>query len=165
MANPNGNAALFFDLGGTLVKLNDTRELPLDAAGNIVIELLPGVAEKLRPLHNHLMFVVTNQAGITRGRLKAEKVEAALKHLDRQLGYILTGWQICPHTDADNCECRKPKGGMIAELADLYGVDLASSTMVGDHQVDRLAAEAAGVARFVEAKDFFGWDANQERQK
>ena len=65
MANPNGNAALFFDLGGTLVKLNDTREIPLDANGNIVIELLPGVAEKLRPMHNHLMFVVTNQAGIT----------------------------------------------------------------------------------------------------
>ena len=73
MANPNGNAALFFDLGGTLVKLNDTREIPLDANGNIVVELLPGVAEKLRPLHNHLMFIVTNQAGITRGRLTAKK--------------------------------------------------------------------------------------------
>src|SRR5208282_6049666 len=90
MANPNGNPALFFDLGGTLVKLNDARELPLDAGGNIVIELLPGVAEKLRPLHNHLMFVVTNQAGITRGRLKIEKVEAALEQLDHQFGDILT---------------------------------------------------------------------------
>jgi D-glycero-D-manno-heptose 1,7-bisphosphate phosphatase len=157
MANPNGNAALFFDLGGTLVKLNDTREIPLDAGGNIVIELLPGVAEKLRPMHNHLMFVVTNQAGITRGRLKAENVEAALAHLDNLLGDILTGWQICPHIDDDKCECRKPKGGMIKELADLYGVDLASSTMVGDQEIDRLAGEAAGVARFVAAKDFFGW--------
>jgi D-glycero-D-manno-heptose 1,7-bisphosphate phosphatase len=158
MSNPHGNAALFFDLGGTLVKLNETREIPLDANGNIVVELLPGVAEKLRPLHNHLMFVVTNQAGITRGRLKAEKVEAALAQLDGQLGDILTGWQVCPHTDDDNCECRKPKGGMITELADLYGVDLASSTMVGDQEVDRLAGEAAGVAKFVAAKDFFGWE-------
>jgi D-glycero-D-manno-heptose 1,7-bisphosphate phosphatase len=157
MANPNGNAALFFDLGGTLVKLNDAREIPLDANGNIVVELLPGVAEKLRPLHNHLMFVVTNQAGITRGRLTAEKVEAALKKLDHQLGDILTAWQVCPHTDADECECRKPKGGMITELADMYGVDLTASTMVGDQEVDRLAGEAAGVAKFVAAKDFFGW--------
>jgi histidinol-phosphate phosphatase family protein len=157
MANPNGNAALFFDLGGTLVKLNDQREIPLDAAGNIVIELLPNVADTLRPLHNHLMFVVTNQAGITRGRLTAEEVEAALVELDRQLGDILTGWQICPHTNDNKCECRKPKGGMITELADLYGVDLASSTMVGDQEVDKLAAEAAGVARFVEAQNFFGW--------
>jgi D-glycero-D-manno-heptose 1,7-bisphosphate phosphatase len=157
MSNPNGNAALFFDLGGTLVKLNESREIPLDANGNIVIELLPGVAEKLRPLHNHLMFVVTNQAGITRGRLKQQAVEAALEELDNQLGDILTGWQICPHTDDNNCECRKPKGGMITELAEMYGVDLASSTMVGDQEVDRLAGEAAGVAKFVHAKDFFGW--------
>jgi D-glycero-D-manno-heptose 1,7-bisphosphate phosphatase len=157
MANPNGNAALFFDLGGTLVKLDDNREIPLDAGGNIVIELLPGVAEKLKPLHNHLMFVVTNQAGIKRGRLTADEVEAALKRLDHQLGDILTAWQVCPHTDDDNCECRKPRGGMITELADLYGVDLASSTMVGDQEVDRLAAEAAGVANFITAKDFFGW--------
>jgi D-glycero-D-manno-heptose 1,7-bisphosphate phosphatase len=157
MANPNGNAALFFDLGGTLVKLNESREIPLDANGNIVIELLPGVAEKLRPLHNHLMFVVTNQAGITRGRLKHEAVESALAELDDQLGDILTGWQICPHIDDDNCECRKPKGGMITELAEMYGVDLATSTMVGDQEVDRLAGEAAGVANFVAAKDFFGW--------
>ena len=157
MANPNGNAALFFDLGGTLVKLNENREIPLDAGGKIVIELLPGVAEKLKPLHNHLMFVVTNQAGIKRGRLTAEEVDAALTRLDHLLGDILTGWQVCPHTDDDKCECRKPKGGMITELADLYGVDLTSSTMVGDQDVDRLAGQAAGVAKFVSAKDFFGW--------
>ena len=158
MANPNGNAALFFDLGGTLVKLNESREIPLDSSGNIVVELLPGVAEKLRPMHDYLMFVVTNQSGIRRGRLKADNVEAALVQLDHQLGDILTGWLVCPHTDDDHCGCRKPKGGMITELADLYGVDLASSTMIGDQEVDRLAGEAAGVAKFIPAKDFFGWE-------
>src|ERR1035437_527428 len=147
MANPNGNAALFFDLRGTLVKLNDAREIPLGANGDVVIELLPGVAEKLRPIRDHLMFVVTNQAGIRRGRLTAEKMEAALEHLDHQLGDILTAWKICPHTDDDKCECRKPKGGMITELADLYGVDLASSTMVGDQEVDRLAGGEGGGGR------------------
>jgi D-glycero-D-manno-heptose 1,7-bisphosphate phosphatase len=157
MANPNGNAALFFDLGGTLVKLNESREIPLDAHGNIVIELLPGVAEKLRPLHNHLMFVVTNQAGITRGRLKHEAVESALAELDNQLGDILTGWQICPHDDADQCACRKPKGGMLTELGATYGVDMAGSTMVGDQEIDAAAARAAGVGHFVWAHDFFGW--------
>ena len=162
MSNPHGNAALFFDLGGTLVKLNESREIPLDRDGNIVIELLPYVSEKLRPMHDYLMFVVTNQAGITRGRLKAEKVEAALAQLDHQLGDILTGWQICPHTDDDNCECRKPKGGMITELAELYGVDLDSSTMIGDQEVDRQAGEAAGVAKFVFAEDFFSWKLKEE---
>jgi histidinol-phosphate phosphatase family protein len=157
MANPNGNAALFFDLGGTLVKLNENRSLPLDAEGNVIVELLPNVAEKLRPMHNHLMFIVTNQAGIGRGWFKAEAVETALKELDSQLGDILTGWLVCPHVDADNCECRKPKGGMITDLAEMYGVDLTSSTMVGDQEVDRQAGEAAGVGKFVFAQDFFGW--------
>jgi histidinol phosphatase-like enzyme len=46
---------------------------------------------------------------------------------------------------------------MITDLADMYGVDLAVSTMVGDQEVDRLAGEAAGVANFIAAKDFFGW--------
>lgn len=157
MANPNGNAALFMDLGGTIVALNENREIPLDSNGRIVLELLPGVLEKLKPLHDHLMFVVTNQAGIKRGRLTAESVEAAMLELDHRLGDILTGWQVCPHDDADNCACRKPRGGMITDLSELYGVDLANSTMVGDQEVDRLAGEAAGVAKFVAAKDFFGW--------
>jgi D-glycero-D-manno-heptose 1,7-bisphosphate phosphatase len=157
MANPNGNAALFFDLGGTLVKLNEQRSIPLDASGNVIVELLPNVAEKLRPMHDRLMFVVTNQAGIARGWFKREAVEAALAELDHQLGGILTAWLVCPHIDDDKCECRKPKGGMITELAELYGVDLTSSTMVGDQEVDRQAGEAAGVGKFVAAKDFFGW--------
>lgn len=161
MANPNGNAALFFDLGGTLVKLNENRSLPLDSSGNVIVELLQNVAEKLRPLNNHLMFVVTNQAGIGRGWFKHEAVEAALVELDHQLGDILTAWLVCPHIDDDKCECRKPKGGMITELAESYGVDLASSTMVGDQEVDRQAGEAAGVGKFVFAQDFFGW-AGQE---
>ncbi len=157
MAEITGNAALFFDLGGTLVRLNEQREIPLDSSGKITIELLPGVAEKLRPIRDHLMFVVTNQAGITRGRLTAEKVEAAMVELDHVLGEILTAWQVCPHTDDDRCECRKPKGGMILELAEMYGVDLKTSTMIGDQEVDRLAGEAAGVGKFVSAHDFFGW--------
>ena len=157
MAEDAGNRGLFCDLVGTLVKMDDTRQLPLGPDGKIAIELLPGVAETLRPIRDHLIFVVTNQAGIARGRLRLEQVDAAIGELDRQLGEILTGWQICPHDDADACACRKPKGGMIRDLAEVYGVDLAASTGVGDQQVDELACKAAGVGHFVYARDFFGW--------
>jgi len=153
----NGNAALFLDLVGTLVKMDDTRQLPLDARGNAIIELMPGVVEKLSPIRDHLMLIVTNQASIKRGRVSAEAVEAGLAELDRQLGGILSGWIVCPHDDADRCECRKPKAGMIAELTETYGVDLAISTGVGDQLVDEQACKAAGVGKFVYAKDFFGW--------
>lgn len=157
MADTTGNKGLFLDLGGTLVRLDHDNELPVDARGKIVVELLPGVAEKLAPVRDHLLLVVTNQSKIKRGRFTMATVEVALSELDDQLGGILTAWQICPHDDADQCDCRKPRGGMITELAELYGVDLKSSTMVGDQEVDQRAARAAGVDKFVYAKDFFGW--------
>jgi len=157
MPHDAGNIALFFDLAGTLVAMDETRQLPIDAEGKITIKLMPGVREKLDPIHDHLMFVVTNQAGVKRGRLRLGQVEAAIAELDRELGDILTGWQICPHDDADGCECRKPKGGMILELAEIHGVDLKGSTMVGDQEIDEQAARAGGVGKFVYASDFFGW--------
>lgn len=157
MADDAGNVGLFCDLAGTLVAMDDTRQLPIDAAGNVRIEMLPNVRETLAPMRDRLIFVVTNQAGIKRGRLRLEKVEEAMARLDRELGGILTAWQICPHDDDDRCECRKPKGGMIKDLAWTHGVDLAASTMVGDQEIDAAAARAAGVGRFVYARDFFDW--------
>ena len=157
MPHVAGNIALFFDLAGTLAAMDETRQLPIDAQGNVTIKLMPGVREKLTPIHDHLMFVVTNQAGVKRGRFRLGQVEAAMADLDRQLGDILTGWQICPHDDADGCECRKPKGGMILELAEIHGVDLKGSTMVGDQEIDEQAGRAAGVGRFIHAAEFFGW--------
>ena len=155
--NP-GNVGLFFDLGGTLVKLDENRDLPADAAGTIRIELLPGVAEKLKPMRNALVFVVTNQSGVSRGRFTLEQIEGAIAEVDRQLGGVLTGWEICPHKSGDGCDCRKPKGTMVISLAETYGVDLPASTMVGDQEMDRECAEAAGIGHFEFAKDFFGFE-------
>lgn len=155
MAEHAGNIGLFCDLGGTLVKLDENRDLPADARGNIKIELLPGVVEKLRPIRDHLIFIVTNQRSIKRGRFTKAQVEAAIAELDHQLGDILTGWEICPHGPEDGCGCRKPAPGMVRELAAVYGVDLAGSTMVGDQEVDEQCARAAGVGRFVYADEFF----------
>jgi histidinol-phosphate phosphatase family protein len=153
----NGNIALFCDLVGTLVAMDESRQLPLDAAGDVIIELLPRVKEILAPLRDHLIFVVTNQAGIKRGRLTLGQVESALHELDAALGGILTAWQICPHDNQDGCECRKPRTGMITELAAIHGVDLRASTLVGDQASDADAARNAGLGRFVYARDFFGW--------
>ena len=157
MGTDAGNIGLFCDLAGTLDKMDETRQLTLDERGDIRIELLPGVKDRLAPMRDHLIFVVTNQAGIKRGRFTLAQIEAAMAELDRQLDGILTAWEICPHDDADGCECRKPKAGMITELAVVHGVDLKVSTMVGDQEVDAAAARAAGVGRFVWARDFFGW--------
>jgi histidinol-phosphate phosphatase family protein len=157
VADNAGNAGLFCDLVGTLVAMDETRQLPVDADGNIGITLLPQVKERLVPLRDKLVFVVSNQAGISRGRYRIEKMEQALAELDQKLGGILTAWEICPHEDAEGCGCRKPKPGMIESLAVTHGVDLSISTMVGDQEIDLLAARAAGIRDFVFARDFFGW--------
>ncbi len=151
-----GNRGLFCDLVGTLVRFDQNRELPMDAAGNIQHRAAAGVAEKLRPMRDALICIVTNQAGVARGRFTLEKVEAAMAEVDRQLGGIVFGWEICPHQPSDGCECRKPKPGMVKDLAKLYGIDLAASTMVGDQEIDECAGKDAGVGEFVYAKDFFG---------
>jgi D-glycero-D-manno-heptose 1,7-bisphosphate phosphatase len=155
MAQNAGNLGLFLDLGGTLVELDENRDLPADASGNIRLKLLPNVAQTLRPIHDHLIFIVTNQRGIKRGRFTIDQVEAAIAKLDDELGGILTAWEICPHGPEDGCECRKPAAGMVAQLAETYGVDLAASTMVGDQEVDEQCAKAAGIGRFVYADEFF----------
>jgi len=153
----SGNIGLFCDLGGTMVALDENRDLPADAAGNVKIQLLPGVAEKLRPMRDSLIFVVTNQSGVARGRFKLAQIEAAITEVDKQLDGVLTGWQICPHKADDGCACRKPKPAMVTELAETFGVELAFSTMVGDQEMDRECALAAGVGQFFFAKDFFGF--------
>jgi D-glycero-D-manno-heptose 1,7-bisphosphate phosphatase len=157
MAQNAGNPGLFLDLGGTLVELDQNRDLPADARGNIELKLLPNVAEILRPIRDHLIFIVTNQRGIKRGRFTIDQVDAAIGALDREVGGILTAWEICPHGPEDGCGCRKPAAGMVKQLAENYGVDLAVSTMVGDQEVDEQCARAAGVGRFVYANQFFNW--------
>ena len=85
-----------------------------------------------------------------------EQIEKAITDVDHRLGGILTGWQICPHDDADGCACRKPKPGMIKELAELYGVDLKISTMVGDQPVDEHASIA--ISRATPKRDKRDWN-------
>jgi histidinol-phosphate phosphatase family protein len=157
MAENAGNRGLFCDLAGTMVRMDDSRQLPIGPGGTIIVDLLPGVAEKLTPMRDHLIFVVTNQAGIARGRITLDQVEDAIAEVDRRLGGILTAWKICPHDDGDRCACRKPNGAMLTELGATYGVEMAESTMVGDQEIDAEAARNAGVGRFVWAHDFFGW--------
>jgi D-glycero-D-manno-heptose 1,7-bisphosphate phosphatase len=157
MAQNAGNRGLFCDLGGTLVELDENRDLPADRHGNIRVKVLPGVVETLRPIRDHLIFIVTNQRSINRGRFTREQVEAGIAELDRELGGILTAWEICPHGPEDGCGCRKPAPAMVTELAATYGVELADSTMVGDQDVDEQCAKAAGVGRFVYAREFFRW--------
>jgi HAD superfamily hydrolase (TIGR01662 family) len=102
-------------------------------------------------------FIVSNQARISAGEISEAEVTRRFAWANEQLGRPFTGWRLCPHTDADGCDCRKPRPGMFLDLARRHDVSLGASTHVGDSGKDRDAATAAGVGTFVWARDFFGW--------
>jgi D-glycero-D-manno-heptose 1,7-bisphosphate phosphatase len=151
-----GRRALFLDWGGTLVRVADGRTV-LDAAGDPVLN--PNVEPTLARVRPDFAacFIVSNQARIARGDIDEAEVLRRFAWLDGRLGRPFTDWRLCPHQDGDGCACRKPSPGMFLDLAVRHGVDLATSTHVGDSDRDRDAAAAAGLGRFVRAAEFFGW--------
>jgi D-glycero-D-manno-heptose 1,7-bisphosphate phosphatase len=57
--------------------------------------------------------------------------------------------RICPHDDADGCACRKPRPGMLLDLACRHGVDLVGSFLIGDRATDTRAGQAAGCSTII----------------
>lgn len=151
-----GGPALFLDWGGTLALARDQRTV-VDGDGNPV--LMPGVAPVLARERSRFAqcFIVSNQARIGRREISEAEVLRRFAWANERLGRPFTDWRVCPHGDAEGCRCRKPQPGMFLELAQQYGLDLATSLHVGDSDKDREAAARAGVGRFAWAHDFFGW--------
>lgn len=119
--------------------------------------LLPGVGEGLRRLQRagYLLVVVTNQAGIARGYYGEEefaRITAHMRALLEEHGVRLDGVYHCPHHPTAglgalrlDCDCRKPRPGMLLQAAQELGIDLSRSAIVGDKDSDLLAGRAAGV--------------------
>ena len=112
------------------------------------LEIIEGVREALASLRNagFLNIVVTNQPDVATGKLRVETVEAMHRRLAGELN--LDAFEVCYHGDADRCECRKPKPGMLLQAAREFGIDLARSFLVGDRWRDVAAGQAAGCTSF-----------------
>jgi len=112
-----------------------------------IFELL-GLLQKL----GFVLFIVTNQSGIARGYYTKEDFiklsEWMLKELKKR-GIEIKEIEFCPHHPdiTGECECRKPKPGMILNLAKKYNIDLKNSIMIGDSDRDIQAAVNAGVTK------------------
>ncbi|OGV69148.1 MAG: hypothetical protein A3K19_15510 [Lentisphaerae bacterium RIFOXYB12_FULL_65_16] len=137
--------AVFLDRDGTIVS---DRAYLADVAG---VELMPGVGTALRALarRGFLLVLITNQSGIGRGYFTSATVAAQHRRLDELLGGFgvkLDGVEVCPHLPAEDCDCRKPRPGMLVRAAERLGVDLARSFMVGDKVSDVEAGRAVGCA-------------------
>lgn len=112
------------------------------------LEMEPKVREVAEILHEKgfLIFVVTNQPDIARGKLDPLILGKMHKRLSEAMGgkNILNGIYICPHDNQDACDCRKPKPGMLLRAASEWNLDLEKSFIIGDHARDVGAGKAAG---------------------
>lgn len=142
--------AVFIDRDGTLTEEVGYVNHPSR------LRLLPRSAEAIRRLNEAgiAAVVATNQAGIARGYFSEDVMHAVHERLVEQLreaGAHLDGLYVCPHHPTEgvapfraDCECRKPKPGMLLRAARDLDLDLSGSSMVGDKASDLLVARPVG---------------------
>jgi D-glycero-D-manno-heptose 1,7-bisphosphate phosphatase len=143
-AKPAVRRAVFLDRDGVLNRANVVDGKPQPPASVDDLELLPGVEEGCRQLHEAglLLIVVTNQPDVARGTQTMATVEALNRELSSRLP--LDEIRVCPHDDADRCDCRKPAPGLLLDAARDHEIDLENSVMVGDRWRDVEAGRRAG---------------------
>ena len=158
--------AIFLDRDGTINKyvgfLRSTDEF----------ELLPGVAEAIGKINRsgYLAIVVTNQPVIARGEVSWDKLQDIHNKMETLLGLdgvYLDGIYFCPHHPhmgyegevselKFDCDCRKPKPGMLLKAAENFNVSLKDSWMIGDGENDVKAGQAAGCKTALIGEGEFG---------
>ena len=136
--------AVFFDRDGVLNQAVVVDGRPRHPADADSLVLTPGAAALMMDLKelDFRIICVTNQPDVARGTRTPASVEAMNDKV--RFGLALDDLYCCPHDDADQCRCRKPKPGMLLEAAEKWSLDLPSCWMVGDRAGDVAAGRAAG---------------------
>jgi D-glycero-D-manno-heptose 1,7-bisphosphate phosphatase len=110
---------------------------------------LPGAADALAALAGAgwSLFVVSNQRGVARGLVTEETLNAIEREIQATLtarGARIEAFRYCVHHREADCDCRKPRPGMLTALAEAHDIDLSESWMIGDAPSDVAAGRAAG---------------------
>ncbi len=98
------------------------------------------------------VFIFTNQSGIGRGYYTLDTLQdmhEKMRKLLLDLGGHIEAIFFCPHTPEQRCKCRKPKTGMLEELAQRYQIDLAQTRIVGDSLKDMQAARQVNARAYL----------------
>ena len=142
-----GRPAVFLDRDGVLNEsFTGPDGVPRLPPGLDEFVLVPGAHDGCQELRSlgFLLIVATNQPDVARGTQRREVVEAIHRHLREAVD--VDDVRVCYHDDADRCDCRKPKPGLLLTAARDWGVDLTSSFMIGDRWRDVEAGHRAGCA-------------------
>ncbi len=158
---PIPRPAVFLDRDDTLIRT--TGLAPDGDLGDPgLVELLPGAQEACVLLSGAGLFlgVITNQGGVARGKYTTHDVERVHARLNELLGGLIDEFRYCPfHPKGTVPEFtrehawRKPQPGMILDMAERRGLDLASSWVIGDAPRDCIAGRGAGCSSVLIARE------------
>lgn len=126
--------------------INEDLERPIASTEEWVP--IAGSLEAIARLHQNgwSVAVATNQSGIGRDLISLATLHEIHQHLHEQVnqaGGKIDVIAFCPHTDSEDCACRKPAPGMLYTISERLGADLSNVVMVGDSLRDAQAAMAA----------------------
>ncbi len=115
---------------------------------------IPGSFEAITRLYRagYKIVVATNQSGLARGYYDLDTLNAIHSKMHRLLeihGGKIESIFFCPHGSDDNCDCRKPKTGMLDDIAKRYNITLKNVPFIGDSMTDIKAAQTAGATPFL----------------
>ena len=139
------NKAIFLDRDGVINKeigyLHKTKDF----------KFIDGVFEACNYFQKkgYLIIIVTNQSGIGRGYYNEEDFHILNNWMNKQFsnnGIDITDIFYCPHVPDDDCNCRKPKPGLIQDALQKHSIDIARSWMIGDKESDITAGNLAGIS-------------------
>ena len=151
--NPTAGSAtaLFLDRDGVLIEEVDYLARPEQ------VRLIPGSAAAVRRVNDAgwKVVVVSNQSGVARGLFPESALSEIHRAISAQLlaeaGAMIDAFYYCPHHPTEgigayriDCDCRKPKPGMLLRAAAELGIDTSKSWMVGDRLTDLRAGASAG---------------------
>lgn len=148
------NKGLLLDVDGTIRTTRSGEKYPRTADD---IELLPGRKEALKKWidDGFQLFFISNQSGVSSGKVTSEIVEAALARTIKLLGLPVAEAIFCPHPAFPvACYCRKPLPGMGVYLMRKHQLDSDHLVMVGDLKSDADFAQGLG-ARYLDVNEFF----------
>ena len=150
VSNTTMNKAVFIDKDGTLIP-----DIPYNVNPKLITlsdTAIPAL-QRLQKL-DYLLIVVSNQSGVARGFFEEKDLQIvsdALTNLLKKEGVTINGFYYCPHHKdgtiaayTKDCDCRKPKPGMILKAARDFDINTGQSWMIGDILNDAEAGNAAG---------------------
>lgn len=154
MAN-NTISAVFLDRDGVINKKIDNDYVKKWEE----FKFLPDVIDAIKILNqkNTPVYIITNQSGIGRGHMSLNDLKIVHDKMMEEFkanGAYVDDIFICPHAPNENCECRKPKPGLLLKAKSKYPeIDFKASWFIGDSMSDVEAGKAVGCNTYLVKKD------------